>query len=70
MLQRNFAKVDQVQPDHVVIGGRTLEFDRILNELFFRPGKIAGLSKTFKRNRPFPHLVFYNLFSPDISWSL
>ena len=66
MLQRNFAKVDQVQPDHVVIDGRTLEFDSILNESFFAPSKIAELSKTFKRNRPFPHLVFDNLFSPDL----
>ena len=66
MLQSNLAKVDHFQPDSVVIGGRTLEFDSILNDAFFTPRKIAELSKRFKHNKPFPHLVFDNLFSPDL----
>jgi Rps23 Pro-64 3,4-dihydroxylase Tpa1-like proline 4-hydroxylase len=64
MMQSNLAPVRQYQPDQIVIGGRTLGFDEILNDAFFAPGKIAELSETFKNNKPFPHLVFEGLFSP------
>jgi Rps23 Pro-64 3,4-dihydroxylase Tpa1-like proline 4-hydroxylase len=64
MLQSNLATASQFQQDHVVIGGRVLEFESILNEAFFVPSKIAELSETFKNNEPFPHLVFEGLFSP------
>lgn len=64
MMQSNLATARQFQPDHAVIGGRTLLFDDILNDAFFTPGKITELSASFKNNKPFPHLIFENLFSP------
>jgi hypothetical protein len=60
MTQSNLA-----QTDHVVIGGRTLGFDEILNDAFFSPAKIAELGETFRKNKPFPHLVIDGLFSPE-----
>jgi len=64
MMQSNLASTRQFQPDHAVIGGRSIGFDDILNEAFFVPGKIAELSTAFKANQPFPHLIFEGLFSP------
>ena len=64
MMQSNLAPAPQFQPDHVVIGGRTLGFDEILNEKLLTPSKIAELSEAFKYNKPFPYLVFDGLFSP------
>jgi hypothetical protein len=51
-------------PDHIMVGGRILELDTILNEAFFVPDKIKELSETFRHNTPFPHLVVEGLFSP------
>jgi Rps23 Pro-64 3,4-dihydroxylase Tpa1-like proline 4-hydroxylase len=66
MTQSNLATVRQFQADHVVIRGRTLGFDEILNDAFFSPAKIAELGEAFKRNKPFPHLVIDGLFSPAL----
>jgi Rps23 Pro-64 3,4-dihydroxylase Tpa1-like proline 4-hydroxylase len=64
MTQSNLATVSPFQSDHAVIDGRTLLFDQILNAAFFTPRKIAELNETFNNNKPFPHLVIENLFSP------
>lgn len=66
MTQSNLASVSQFQPDHVVIGGRTLGFDEILNDAFFTPAKIAELREAFVNNRPFPHLILDGLFAPAL----
>jgi hypothetical protein len=66
MTQSNLATVRQFEADHVVIGGRTLGFDEILNDAFFSPAKIAELGEAFANNRPFPHLVLDGLFSPAL----
>jgi 2OG-Fe(II) oxygenase superfamily len=63
-MQSNLATASLFQPDHIVIGGRTLGSDEILNEEFFVPSKIVELSETFRNNKPFPHLVIEDLFSP------
>jgi hypothetical protein len=64
LTQSNLATVRQFQADHVVIGGRTL--GEILNDAFFSPAKIAELGETFRKNKPFPHLVIDGLFSPAL----
>lgn len=64
MMQSNLAAASKFEPDHAVIGGRTLGFGEILNDAFFTPGKIEELNKTFRNNKPFPYLVFEGLFSP------
>ena len=66
MTQSNLATVRQFRADHVVIGGRTLGFDEILNDAFFSPAKIAELGETFRKNKPFPPLVIDRLFSPAL----
>lgn len=55
---------DKGREDHVVLGGRTLSLDKILNETFFVPEKVKELNKIFTRNVPFPHIEFEGLFSP------
>ncbi|VTZ50263.1 conserved hypothetical protein [Methylocella tundrae] len=52
--------------DHVVINGATLALDDIVNQDFFAPKRIAALRETFLNAKPFPHLVFENLFSPRL----
>jgi hypothetical protein len=64
MLLNNFANAGRIGPDHIVIGGKVLELDTILNEAFFVPDKIKELSETFRHNTPFPHFVVEGLFSP------
>ena len=66
MLRSISAKPDKFQSDHIVIGGKTLGFDEILNEEFFISSKISELSQTFKHNKPFPYLVLEGLFSPEL----
>ncbi len=50
----------------MVIGGRTLGFDEILNDASFTPAKIAELREAFVNNRPFPHLILDGLFAPAL----
>ena len=64
MVQSNVAGPDQCAQEYVAIGGRTITFDRIVNEAFFAPSKIAELNETFKNWKPFPYLIFEDLFSP------
>lgn len=66
MVKIILAKPDQLQSDHIAIGGKTLGFDEIMNEEFFVSSKISELRQTFKNNKPFPHLVFEGLFSPEL----
>lgn len=58
--------IDEGRPlqDHFVIRGRTIAFAEILNETFFGSNKIDELGEAFRRNTPFPYLVFEGLFSP------
>jgi Rps23 Pro-64 3,4-dihydroxylase Tpa1-like proline 4-hydroxylase len=60
----NLTPPSQSQFDGVIIGGSTVAFDEILNEAYFAPDKIKELSKTFRHNTPYPHLIFEGLFSP------
>lgn len=55
---------EQLQKDHVVVGGRSLDLGKILNETFFVPEKVKELNETFTHNVPFPHIEFEGLFSP------
>jgi len=55
-----------LQEDHVVIGGTALPLNEILNGAFFAPEKIEALAAEFRRNAPFPHLVFEGLFNPRL----
>lgn len=52
--------------DYIVISGRKLAFNELLNDEFFMPDKITELRDTFKYNKPFPHLVFDGMFSPAL----
>ncbi len=54
---------ERLQRDHVVIGGKTLDLDKILNKTFFVPEKVKELNETFTHNVPFPHIVFEGMFS-------
>lgn len=64
MLQTRSIDDGRLLQDHFVIGGRTLDIEEILNEAFLASNTIDELSETFRRNAPFPHIVFDGLFSP------
>lgn len=50
----------------VVIDGVALDLDNILNAKLLTPAKVKAFSETFRNNKPFPHIVFEGLFSPEL----
>lgn len=52
--------------DYIVIDGVALGLDEILNEQLFAPQSIASLHQTFVNNKPFPHVIIEDLFSPRL----
>jgi 2OG-Fe(II) oxygenase superfamily len=65
-MNQNVDPREHLLDDKVIINGRTLCFDDIINSDFLLPKTIKKLAASFRSNKPFPHLVSDGLFSPTL----
>ena len=52
--------------DYLVIRGVRIDLDKLVNRSFFEPEKIATFRAQLQSAKPFPHIVFEDLFDPKL----
>lgn len=61
-----FSATGGARGDQIIIDGVALDLNEILNNELFTSKKVAEFRDTFRKNTPFPHIVFEGVFAPRL----